>query len=116
MVTYQIDNRRKLIMHLTNQDIIDNTISIDMETDYSNISFKELEESIKEFYYGKAESRQVKMYTNVYGYDLFEECMEGEIGYKRVYIGRKVPRILRKLKITIRQAHSGRFYKLIKNG
>jgi hypothetical protein len=57
--------------------------------------------------------RGIKIYTGVGGMDLFEEAMEEHAGLKRVYIGKKVPRILRKLPISIKKSLSGRYYRLI---
>lgn len=46
--------------------------------------------------------------------DLFMEAMEESQGMKRVYVGSKVPRILRRLKTPIRRSqYTGKYYKLI---
>ena len=54
--------------------------------------------------------RNVKIYTGVGGYNLFEEAMERHIGFERVYIGKKVPRILRKVHKDIRKSITGLFF------
>lgn len=60
--------------------------------------------------------RNVKIYTGVGGYELLMEAMENQLGYSRVYIGKKVLRILRRLKTPIKKSPTGRYYKLMKNG
>lgn len=60
--------------------------------------------------------RSIRLYTGVGGYELFQEAMEASAGLKRIYIGKKVMRILRRLKTPIRKSVSGRYYKLISDG
>lgn len=52
--------------------------------------------------------------TGAGGYDLFQEAFEKKVGFERVYIGKKVLRILRRLKNPIRKSMNKRYYKLIK--
>lgn len=57
--------------------------------------------------------RVVRMYTGVGGADMFEEEVEFKLtGKRRVYIGMKVARFLRRGKGLIRKSHSGRYYKM----
>lgn len=58
--------------------------------------------------------RRTIIHTGTGGYDLFLECVEEKEGFSRVYIGKKVPRILRKLKITIKLSPKNIYYKLVK--
>ena len=59
--------------------------------------------------------RIMKIYTGVGGYNLFQEAMEEKLlGTKRIYIGKKVPRILRKLKTPIHKSVTGIYFKRIK--
>jgi len=60
--------------------------------------------------------RRVTLRTGVGGMDMFEEAMENQVGLQRIYIGYKVPRILRILQGEIKKSHSGRYYKLVGNG
>jgi hypothetical protein len=65
---------------------------------------------------GKEQSggRVIRMYTGVGGADLFDISREESMGYVRVYIGIKVPRLLRVLKFKILKSKKKQFYKLIK--
>lgn len=47
---------------------------------------------------------------------MFEEAMENQLGLQRIYIGKKVPRILRILRTEIKKSRTGRYYKLVGNG
>lgn len=59
--------------------------------------------------------REYRIYTGAGGMELFEEAMEKAFGFKRVYIGKKVLRILRRVKTPIKKSRlTGRYYKLIK--
>lgn len=51
------------------------------------------------------------MFTNAGGMDMFEEAMENNVGLKRVYIGHKVPRILRRLRGKIIKSYTKGYYK-----
>lgn len=58
--------------------------------------------------------RRVKLYTNDYGYDLFEENIEKQTsGTKRIYLGKKVMRLLR-INSKIFKSASGRYFKIVK--
>lgn len=57
--------------------------------------------------------RSIKIYTGVGGMDLFEECLEEQCGFKRLYMS-KVPRILRRIKgIRILKSRTGRWYRRV---
>lgn len=53
------------------------------------------------------------LYTGTGGYDLFNEYLERELGWGRIYTGKKVPRILGKRLKFIKSA-SGRYYRRLK--
>lgn len=57
--------------------------------------------------------RTIRLYTGIGGMELFEEAFEKHAGLKRIYIGKKVLRILRTSKAVIKKSYSGRYYKLI---
>jgi len=59
--------------------------------------------------------RRMVIRTGARGMELFEEAMEKHTGFYRVYIGKKVLRILRRCKTPIRKSSlTGRYYKLLK--
>lgn len=59
--------------------------------------------------------RNIKIYTGVGGYNLFEETFEEiTLGTKRVYIGKKIPRILRKVHKNICKSVNGIYFYRIK--
>jgi len=52
------------------------------------------------------------MYTGAGGMDMFEEAMGEAVGLKRIWLGRKVLRILRRLKGSIRKSpYTGKYYR-----
>lgn len=58
--------------------------------------------------------RNINIYTGAGGMDIFEEALQWHLGIRRIYIGKKVPRILRRLKTTIRKSpYTDRYYKII---
>lgn len=58
--------------------------------------------------------RTIRIYTGIGGYDLFQEAVENGEGFYRIYIGKKVLRILRGLNPSIRKSVKGKYYKLSK--
>lgn len=84
--------------------------------EYADISKEEIAEKIEDMVYGPAKVvRSMKMYTGTGGMDKFDEAMENQLGYYRVYIGLKVPRILRRIKnIKIKKSVKGIYYRLLK--
>ncbi len=84
---------------------------------YENLNLDIIRSSVEELFQDKTiypEQRRIKLYTGVGGYDLFSEGIEESMGFKRVYIGLKVPRFLRKLGFKILLSPRGRYYKLVK--
>lgn len=83
---------------------------------YEDVNIDVIEKAVKEVFLGEVEEeRRVKIITNIYGYDMFNEAMEEiGLGMKRQYIGWKVPRFLRKLNFKIHKSVIGKYYKLIK--
>lgn len=77
---------------------------------------EEVRDKITEFFNNiqKPQTRSIVLHTGVGGYDLFETAIEKELGFERIVIGKKVPRILRRLKFTIKQSPVGYYYKLVK--
>jgi hypothetical protein len=81
---------------------------------YTTISKKNIEAAFNIFYEDLAPTGNITMYTGVVGYDIFNEAMENQVGLYRVYIGKKVPRLLRKMNYNIKLSARGRWYKLVK--
>jgi hypothetical protein len=54
----------------------------------------------------------ITLYTGTRGMDLFNEMMDREFGYERIYIS-KVSRIMKKV-ATFKRNLSGRYYRRIK--
>jgi len=55
--------------------------------------------------------RNITLYTGVGGYIMFQESLEQiTLGTRRVYIGKKVPRILRKVHKKIEKAENGKYF------
>jgi predicted DNA-binding protein (UPF0278 family) len=59
----------------------------------------------------KKNSRCVKLYTGPGGYNMFEEAMENECGWTRIYMSKKPPRFM---KMKVRKSITGRYYKLLR--
>lgn len=60
------------------------------------------------------DDRSMILYTGTGGKDLYDETMENHWDFTRVYLGKKVLRILRMSKSVIKQSANGRYYKLVK--
>ena len=58
----------------------------------------------------KDSDRRLKIYTGPGGYDMFEECMEKDAGWQRIYMSKKPPRFM---KMKVRKSATGRYYKLV---
>jgi len=57
--------------------------------------------------------RSIKIWTGAAGMESFEEAFQESVGLKRMYLGNKVLRILRKTKGVInKSSYSGRYYRL----
>lgn len=56
-------------------------------------------------------SRRTKIWTGPGGYDLFQECMEKDGGFERIYMSKKPPRFM---KSKFRRSATGRYYVLLK--
>jgi len=82
--------------------------------EYKDISIESIKEAMESFLYIPTK-RKVKMYTNAYGADMFREALEENVtGKKRVYIGKKVPRWLRKGTFRINKSvYTKRYYRVI---
>lgn len=76
-----------------------------MEEALKNIVYKALHEFPKE--------RSYKIYTGTGGYDLFNENLERKVGNtERIYYGKKVMRLFRKLG-TFYKSASGRMFRRV---
>jgi len=84
--------------------------------EYKDISIESIKEAMESMVYIPTE-RKVKMYTNAYGADQFEEAlMNYAIPSHRIYYGKKMSRII-KNNVKLNKSHyTGRWYKTIKNG
>jgi predicted Rossmann fold nucleotide-binding protein DprA/Smf involved in DNA uptake len=56
--------------------------------------------------------RRIKIYTNAAGLDMFEEGVDNELGFERVYIGHKIPRYLKSHKW--KESHTKGYFKRLK--
>lgn len=75
---------------------------------------QDIEKIIKKYYADQAISeRRIVVHTGVGGYDLFDEKFGNQVGLYRIYLGRQIPRILRRLKFKIFKNPAGRYYKLL---
>lgn len=86
--------------------------------EHSDITIDVIQDSLSDLLYGHdgnyGQPRKIRLYTGTGGADMFEDSLEFQItGRKRVYIGFKVLRILRRIKMDIRKSHSGRYFKTL---
>lgn len=79
------------------------------------MEINEISEKMRDWMNNQPE-RKIIIRTGVGGFDLFTETMENSAGFERVRIGKKVPRILRRLKTPIKKSPVGYYYKLVRNG
>jgi len=55
--------------------------------------------------------RTIKIHTGIGGYNLFQEAFEEiALGTKRVYLGKKIPRILRRVHKNIHKSVNGIYF------
>ena len=114
-------------------DIVGSLRNDDVQTEphYKELSFDFLKEAFGDIFYGEKRDRvlsgaeqalmqrvyperRVKLYTNDYGFDAFEEHLEKNIsGTERIYLGKKVMRLLR-INSKIFKSASGRYFKRVK--
>jgi len=105
--------------------------NIQTEPLYKELSFDFLKEIFGDIFYGEKKDRpltgkeqalmqkvypqrHIKIYTNDYGYDSFQESIEEKtLRTKRIYLGKKVMRLLR-INSKIFKSASGRYFKRIK--
>lgn len=80
---------------------------------YRDLTEEMIEEKLREIF--ARPQRRIVLYTGIGGADNFDETIERRVGYTRVYIGKKVPRLLRSLKFTIHRSKRMLYYKLVKN-
>lgn len=76
----------------------------------TRVTKEEIEKVLRDIFQPK---RSVKLFTGAGGMDLFEESLENQCGLQRVYIGHKIPRILRRLKGRIHKSLTKGYYKNI---
>lgn len=87
--------------------------------DYKNITREVIEEAVKNTFYSdnfnSEPRRQLTIQTGPYGYDSFSEAMETKMtGTKRVYLGFKIMRIMRKAFKVHYSSATKRYFKRIK--
>lgn len=80
------------------------------------MTHQEITQAVHKIWFGKPKERNIIIHTGAGGMDLFDEMMEESAGFKRIPIGKKVLRILRRLKPVIRKNRTGIYYKLVSNG
>lgn len=79
------------------------------------ISIQQIRDVFNELFYNKIIPEcRVKMFTNAAGMDKFTESFEENAGLTRIYIGNKVPRILRRMKYNILRSYTKGYYRLVK--
>lgn len=59
------------------------------------------------------QDRRITIRTGVGGMDLIHEKFQEHVGLYRIYLGKQIPRILRRLSFRIYQNYAGRYYKLL---
>lgn len=76
-----------------------------------------IETNLKSLYYNNYENddfdighRNITLHTGAGGADLFEEKVENHGGLQRIYIGKKVMRLVRRVVKHIHKSHSDRYY------
>ncbi len=69
---------------------------MDNEPVYQNLNVDDITNALKHSEWGSSgNSRQMSLYTGPYGFDMFDEAVQTSMfGTKRLYIGKKVMRIL----------------------
>jgi len=85
------------------------------------LEYKDIaEESIREQFdniFKDPQQRQIKMWTNAYGMDQFEEALSNEIfnlGKERLYLEKKLPRYIKNANLGIKKSkYTQRYYKMI---
>jgi hypothetical protein len=81
---------------------------------YEDFSEQSIRDHLEKIFQPQVATRKVILRTGPGGADLFEEAVERGFGFERIYLGKKFPRILRKLPGRISKSHSGRYYRLRK--
>jgi len=83
----------------------------------NSLSIEDVKNIMRELYFKEHpnDQRRVTIYTGVGGMDNFYELLEKDTGIKRIYIGNKPLRILRKLKGNIHKSYSKGYYRQIIN-
>lgn len=57
--------------------------------------------------------RHIRIYTGAGGMEMFQEAMEHSVGLERVYMGKKVSRIVKKITPGMKKSLTGKYYKLV---
>lgn len=83
--------------------------------EHNQVTKDQIEGVFRDLFYNQpSPKRNIILYTNASGLDLFDESFESEFGYTRIYIGRKPSRIIKKLKGKVYKSHNGRYYRRFK--
>lgn len=76
---------------------------------------KEIKEAINKYFESwEPPRRTVTIRTGIGGYDMIMEATENGAGLTRVYIGKKVLRIIRRIKGKIYKSPRGIYYRLVR--
>ncbi len=77
------------------------------------ITLERIQEVFKNLFYNKSPNTdgEIKLFTGGRGYDTYEEVLEDSVGLKRIYIGHKVPRIIKRLNFKIHKSITKGYYK-----
>lgn len=76
------------------------------------LKLEDIEEKMTSYF--SKPRREITIHTGIGGMELFQEAIEKKLGFERVYMGKKVLRILRINKISIGKSHTGRYFRKIK--
>lgn len=77
----------------------------------NNMSKVSVQQALDQIFRLANNSRRAKIWTGVGGYDFFQETMEKEVGYRRIYMSKKPARFM---KSKARRSAAGRYYILVK--
>jgi len=75
----------------------------------------DINKAIQEYYVDQPiQDRRIKIFTGAGGMELVQIAFEESVGLYRIYLGKQIPRILRRLNFKIfKSAHYGKYYKLL---
>lgn len=85
-----------------------------MGYNHKSLDIEKIRQAFAESFNHSRTGRAIVIYTGAGGMDVFDEMCEEYLGYKRVYLGAKVPRVLRKLRGGIYKSLTRGYYRRIR--